>query len=152
MKASDLPLYYNAVNILEHNLATRPNKAALFTPERELTFRQAADEVNQLGNALKRLDVRMGEYVGILSLDCAEWAIAYFACMKIGAIAVGMNTLLKPHEHVYTLKDCRARALIIHKALLPALNEIREQLDFVKHIIVIGGGQAGDLDYVTLIK
>jgi benzoate-CoA ligase family protein len=153
MKAADLPLYYNAVNILEHNLAARPDKVALYTPERELTFRQVAEEVNRLGNALKRLDIRMGEYVGILSLDCAEWAIAYFAIMKIGAIAVGMNTLLKPHEHAYVLRDCRARALIVHKALLPALDEIRPQLDFVKHIIVVGGGgAAGDLDYAALIR
>jgi len=153
MKASDLPQYYNAVNILEHNLSSRADKVALYSAERELTFKQVSDEVNQVGNALKRLDVRMGESVGILALDCAEWAIAYFAIMKIGAIAVGMNTLLKPHEHAYVLRDCRARALILHKALLPAIEPIREQMDFVKHIIVIGGGGLeGDLDYAEWIK
>jgi benzoate-CoA ligase family protein len=153
MKASDLPLYYNAVNILEHNLAARADKVALYSAERELTFKQASDEVNQLGNALRRLDVRMGDFVGILALDCAEWAIAYFAVMKIGAIAVGMNTLLKPPEHAYILKDCRARALIVHQALLPAIEPIRAQLDFVKHILVIGGGgQPGDLDYAALVR
>ncbi len=153
MKAADLPLNYNAVNILEHNLATRADKVALHSAERELTFRQVANEVNQLGNALKRLDVRMGEYVAILSLDCAEWAAAYFATLKIGAISVGMNTLSKPHEHAYILQDCRARVLIVHKALLAAIEPIRAELDSVKHIIVIGGGgQAGDLDYAQLIK
>jgi benzoate-CoA ligase family protein len=153
MKASDLPQYYNAVNILEHNLTSRPDKVALYSAERELTFKQLSDEVNKVGNALKRLDIRMGESVGILSLDSAEWAIAYFATMKIGAIAVGMNTLLKPHEHAYVLRDCRARVLILHKALLPAIESIRDQMDFVKHIIVVGGsGQEGDLDYAEWIK
>jgi benzoate-CoA ligase family protein len=153
MKASDLPQYYNAVNILEHNLTSRPDKVALYSAERELTFKQVSDEVNKVGNALKRLDIRMGESVGILSLDSAEWAIAYFATMKIGAIAVGMNTLLKPHEHAYVLRDCRARVLILHKALLPAIESIRDQMDFVKHIIVVGGsGQEGDLDYAEWIK
>ncbi len=153
MLASDLPVYYNAVNVLEHNLAARAHKTALFSTERESTFQQMADEVNQVGNALKRLDVRMGECVGILALDGAEWAAAYFGVMKIGAIAVGMNTLLKPHEHVYILRDCRARALIVHQALLPSIEPIREQLDFVKHIVVIGGGgKEGDLDYAGWIK
>ena len=153
MKAADLPLDYNAANILEHNLAARADKVALYSVERELTFRQVADEVNRVGNALKRLEVRMGECVGILALDCAEWVAAYFGIMKIGAIAVGMNTLLKPHEHGYILKDCRARALIVHKALLPSIEPIREQLDFVKHIIVIGGGgKDGDPDYAEWIK
>src|SRR5437867_3000444 len=163
LRASQLPQQYNAVSILEHNLADRPDKVALLSAERELTFQQVADEVNQLGNALRRLDVRFGEPVGILSLDCAEWAIAYFAVMKIGAIAAGMNTLLKPHEHAYVLQDCRARVLIVHRALLPALDPIRDQLNDLKHIIVtphlpvgagVGGPQsssAGDLDYASLV-
>ena len=154
LRAAQLAEHYNAVSILENNLATRSDKVALLTPERELTFRQVADEVNQLGNALRRLDVRFGDYVGILSLDCAEWAIAYFAAMKIGAVAVGMNTLLKPHEHAYVLRDCRARVLIVHRALLPTLDPVRDQLDDLKHVIVIGGPQAssGDhRDYAALV-
>src|SRR6266851_10131319 len=154
LRASQLPQQYNAVSILENNLAARADKVALLSTERELTFRQVSDEVNQLGNALRRLGVRFGESVGILSLDCAEWAIAYFAVMKIGAIAVGMNTLLKPHEHAYVLKDCRARVLIVHRALLAALDPIRDQLDDLKHVIVIGGpqaGSAGDQDYAGLV-
>ena len=152
MKAADLPLIYNSVQILEHNLEQRADKVALFTPERELTFRQVSEEVNRLGNGLQKLDVRMGEYVGILAPDCAEWAVSYFAIMKIGAIAVGMNTLLKPLEHLYALRDCRARVLIIHHSLLAGLQGIRDQLDFVANIIVVGGGgAAGDLDYGSLV-
>ncbi|GBL17576.1 3-hydroxybenzoate--CoA/4-hydroxybenzoate--CoA ligase [Chloroflexota bacterium] len=138
--------------ILEHNLEQRADKVALLTPERELTFRQVSEEVNRLGNALKSLDVRMGEYVGILAPDCAEWAVSYFAIMKIGAIAVGMNTLLKPLEHLYALRDCRARVLIIHQSLLASLQGIRDQLDFVANIIVVGGGgEAGDLEYRSVV-
>src|SRR5215475_7978643 len=115
MKASDLPVYYNAVNILEHNLAARADKVALYSAERELTFRQVTNEANQVGNALRRLDIRIGEAVGILALDCAEWVTSFFGILKIGAVAVSINTLLKPHEHAYTLRDSRVRALIIHK-------------------------------------
>ena len=68
--------------------------------------------------------------------------------MKIGAIAVGMNTLLKPHEHAYILRDCRARVLLVHAALLPAIEPIRDQIEFLKHVIVVGGaGRAGDRVY-----
>ena len=153
MKAADLPLTYNAVDILERNLPARADKTALYTAERELTFRQASEEVNRVGNALKRLDIRMGEFVAILSLDCAEWVTSFFGTMKIGAIPVAMNTLAKPHEHAYVLRDCRARALIVHKALLPSIEPIRAEIDFVKHFIVIGGGgQPGDLDFAEWIK
>lgn len=148
MRASDLPLSYNAVSILEHNLDTRSDKVALLSAERELTFRQVSDEVNRVGNALKRLDVRMGESVAVLALDGAEWVASFFGIVKIGAIAASMNTLLKPHEHAYILRDSRARVLIVHAALLPAIEPIRDELDSLQHVVVIGGrGRPGDLSY-----
>jgi benzoate-CoA ligase family protein len=152
MKASDLPLCYNAVAILEHNLVGRADKVALYSAERELTFRQVASEVNQVGHALKLLDVRMGENVGVLCLDGAEWAITYFAIMKIGAVAVGLNTLLKPAEQAYILRDAHVRVLFIHAALLAVLDPIRAELEFLQHVIVIGGvGRDGDRTYTDWI-
>jgi hypothetical protein len=38
MKASDLPEYYNAVDILERNLSERADKVALHSLEREMTL------------------------------------------------------------------------------------------------------------------
>ncbi|MBI3740933.1 MAG: AMP-binding protein, partial [Chloroflexi bacterium] len=101
MKASDLPLYYNVIDILEKNLKDRANKIALYSEARTMTFAQIAHEANQVGNALKNLDVRVGDLVAILALDVPEWVSAYFGIVKIGAVAVGMNTLLKPHEYAY---------------------------------------------------
>ncbi|MEP7198633.1 MAG: class I adenylate-forming enzyme family protein, partial [Chloroflexota bacterium] len=101
MKASDLPLYYNAVDILERNLATRGDKIALLSVERALTFRQVSAAVNQVGNALKRLDVRIGDFVAILAPDCAEFVASLFGAFKVGAVATSINTLLKPHEIGY---------------------------------------------------
>jgi acyl-CoA synthetase (AMP-forming)/AMP-acid ligase II len=153
VRAADLPRNYNAVDILEHNLAERPDKIALYSPEGQFTFREISNQANQVGHALKRLGVRMGDFVGILSLDVPEWAASFFGTLKIGAIAVGMNTLLKPKEYDYILQDCRARVLIIHQALLPAIEEIRPSQPFLEHIIVIGqSDHPGDLSYAEWIS
>ncbi len=148
MRAADLPLYYNAVDILERNLAKRANKVALLSPEREMTFQQVANEANQVGHALKKLGVRMGDFVGILSLDVPAWVTSFFGILKIGGIAIGMNTLLTPTEYVFMLRDSRARVLIIHEALLPVIEEVRNELEFLEHVIVIGQTKrAGDMGY-----
>lgn len=153
MRAADLPLYYNAVEILEHNLAERANKTALYSLEREMTFQEVANEVNQVGNALKKLGVRIGDYVGILALDVPEWATCFFGTVKIGGIAIGMNTLLKPHEYAYMLRDSRARVLIVHQALLPSIEEIRDEATFLEHVIVIGQPEReGDTAYTDWIS
>lgn len=143
-RGTDLPLSYNAVEILEHNLAARGDRMALLSDERSLTFREVAAEVNRLGNALRGLDVRPGEHVAILAPDSAEWAISFFATLKIGAVHVGLNTLLKPPEYAYMLRDCRARAIIVHEAMLPALEQVRGQLPHLEHVIVVGGAVPPD--------
>ena len=76
--------------------------------ERCLTFQEVAHEANQVGNALKRLGVRFGDCVGILAPDSAEWLTAFFGTIKIGAVAICMNTLLQAHEYDYILRDSRA--------------------------------------------
>ncbi|MGH2542212.1 MAG: benzoate-CoA ligase family protein [Ardenticatenaceae bacterium] len=141
MQASDLPSYYNAVDILERNLIQRADKVALYSLEREMTFREVSDEVNRVGNALKKLGVRFGDYVGILLFDCPEWVTSYFATLKLGAIAISMNTLLTPQEYEYILRDSRARVLIVQEALLPQIEAIRDSARFLEYIIVVGEGE-----------
>ena len=99
MRATDLPLYYNAVEILEHNLPQRASKTALYSLERRLSFQEISDEANRVGNALKRLDVRMGDTVALLCLDVAEWVTSFFGTLKVGAVSVGLNTLLTSAEY-----------------------------------------------------
>lgn len=138
MRAADLPLYYNAVDILERNLAERADKVALYTHARNLTFQEVSDEANQVGNALLRLGVGFGDCVGILCHDRAEWVSSFFGIVKIGAVAIGMNTLLKSADYEYILRDSRAQVLLVQAPLLGEVEKAREQLPFLKYIIVIG--------------
>lgn len=138
MKMNDLPLTYNAANILEHNLESRANKIALYSPSRNLTFGEIVAEANQVANALKSAGVRPGEMVGLLALDGPEWVTSFFGTLKIGAIHIGMNTLLTAEEYLYMLQDSRARILIVQDAIYPTIAKIREQASFLEHVIVIG--------------
>jgi len=138
VRASDLPLYYNAVEILEHNLEARADKVALYSPSRNLTFEEAASEANQVGNALKKMDLRIGERVGILIWDSPEWVTTFFGTLKCGGVAIGMNTLLTPKEYDYILRDSHARILVVHEDLLAKVEEVLEGQPFLEHVIIVG--------------
>ncbi len=150
MRASDLPLRYNAVDILERNLPHRADKIALYSDEGHLTFGQVSQRVNQAGQALKGLEVRAGDSVAILCLDSPAWVVAYFATLKIGAVAASLNTLLTPDECAFMLHDCRARVLIVDTPLVARIEGIRDHLPYLEHIVVVGGDAATDqIDFET---
>lgn len=150
LRAADLPATYNAVDILERNLPDRASKTAIFSAEGEMTFQQVSDAVNQTGNALKKLDVRVSEAVGILAPDIPHWVTSFFGVIKIGGIAVGMNTLLTPDEYKYILEDSRARVLIVHEGLKGKIDQIRGDLNYLEHVIVMGdaGGDTAFDDWL----
>jgi benzoate-CoA ligase len=99
--------------------------------------------VDRAGNALRTLGVRREERVALLLQDTPEFAYCFFGAIKIGAVAVPLNTLLRPDEYRYLLNDCRARVLVVSPALLPQVEAIaREELQYLEHIVVAGEGPA----------
>jgi benzoate-CoA ligase family protein len=152
-RAADVPLTYNAVDILERNLDARAGKIALYSADRTMTFGQVSSEVNQLGNGLRRtLAVRMGDPVALLSLDRAEWVTSFFGIVKAGAVAVSLNTMATPRDCAYILRDSRARVLIVDASLVPIIEDVRDEAPFLEHLVVIGGADQGpDLTYAELI-
>lgn len=137
--AADVPLRYNAVEVLEHNLVERRDKVALYSAERTMTFGEVSAEVDHVAGALRtRLGVRSGDFVAILCLDQAEWVAAYFGTVKAGAVAVSLNTMSTPRDCDYMLRDCRARVLFVHESLLATIEGIRDGLPDLEHVVVIG--------------
>ncbi len=140
MSELQLPEQLNAATVFvdRHLDEGRGSKRAILCGEQTVTYAELAEAVNRTGNALTSLGVRIEQRVAILLPDSPEWVFAFFGAMKIGAVAVPMNTMLKPKDYEYLLNDSRARVLIVHPTLLENINEIRSQLKYVEHVVVIG--------------
>jgi benzoate-CoA ligase family protein len=144
--ALNLPNDFNAAAyfIDRHLRGGRSHKVAIECGERRVTYAQLEERVNRLGNALLELDVRPEERVFLLLLDTPEFAYSFFGAIKIGAVAVPVNTALKPDDYTYLLNDCRARVAIVHEELLPLIHRIpADRLRYLQHIIVVGEAPGG---------
>ncbi|MGQ9574821.1 MAG: benzoate-CoA ligase family protein [Thermoguttaceae bacterium] len=151
MAELEFPERFNAAAALVdvHLPQGRGEKPAILCGPRCITYRELHESVNRLGNVLKSLGVRMEERVAILLPDTPEWAFAFLAAIKIGAVAVPMNTNLKPQEYEYLLNDCRARVLIVHSSLL---SQVRPRLRYLEHVVVSGGEWGGYLRLSQLMQ
>jgi benzoate-CoA ligase family protein len=152
-RAADVPLSYNAVDILERNLGGRPDKVALYSADRTLTFRQVSAEVDMVAAALRgKLGLRQGEAVAILAPDRAEWVSSFFGIIKAGGVAASLNTLSTPDAYDYMLRDSRARVLVVDEALLELVERVRASQPFLEHVVVIGAtSDPRDLEFGGLI-
>jgi benzoate-CoA ligase family protein len=134
-----------AADFVDANVAAgRGSRVAVIdaASARELTYDAVLADVNRVGNALKRLGVRPEERVMILLPDCPEFVAAFFGTIKIGAVAVPVNTLLTPADYQYVLSDTRARVLIVHQRFLDRIDAIRGALRHLVHVLVVGDGFA----------
>jgi benzoate-CoA ligase family protein len=150
-----LPEEFNAATyFIDRNVSEgRGDKVAIECEDRRVTYRQLFGSVNQVGNALKKLQVRPEERVLLLLLDTPEFAASFFGAIKIGAVPVPVNTLLKPADYEFLLNDSRARVAIVSASLMSHVQAIpTERLPYLEKIVVVGGeGDAGTLAFDTWI-
>ncbi len=134
--AFNVATYFVDRNVLEG----RGEKTAIECGDERVTYRQLLERTNRVGNALRKLGVRLEERVVLLLLDTPEFLYSFFGTIKIGAVAVPANTLLKPYEYEYLLNDARARVVLVSEALLPQLQSIEsKRLKYLREIVVVGG-------------
>ena len=139
-----LPDQFNATTaFLERNLVEgRGAKTAIYYEGQSYSYAQMAELANRVGNGLLDLGLDMEQRVALLMLDSPQLAASFFGAIKIGAVPIPLNTLLRPHDYLYMLNDSRARVLLIHAALWPQVQPIFSQLKYLRHVVVVGLTQA----------
>jgi benzoate-CoA ligase family protein len=136
-----LPDQFNAATYFvdRHLQEGRGEKIAIEAEGVRVSYRQLWEEVNRFGNGLHTLGVRIEERIILLLLDGPEFAISFFGAIKIGAVPVPVNTLLKPADYQYILNNARARVAVVSESLYSQIQAIpTEQLRYLTHTIVVG--------------
>jgi len=121
--------------------------------DQRVSYRELMEGVNRVGNVLRELGVRIEERVAILLPDSPEYLYAFFGVIKIGAVAVPLNTYLQPPDYEYLLNDTRTRVLLVHLSLLPLVSIIpKERLTYLEKVVVVDGGSPEYLSFDDLMK
>jgi len=106
----------------------RGDHLAVLCDEEQLTYRQICELVNRAANALGELGVRKDDRVLIALPDSPAFVAAFWGAIKLGAIAVPVNTLLSGNECESVLRDSGARCLVVHDSLMDKLEPALRKL------------------------
>jgi benzoate-CoA ligase len=118
----------------------------------QMSYAELQARVNQAGNVLAGLGVRMEERVALLLPNLPEFVAAFFGAIKIGAVATPLSTAVPVAEQAFLLADSRARVLVASAPLWAALRGQRTQFPLLRHVLIVDGEpEKGEEDFVRLL-
>ena len=101
--------------VIDRSVAEYPDRVAIVCGETRLTYRvnsiytfsflrfllRMGKQAARFARALERDGVRPGDPVAVISRNCAEFLVAEFAILKLGAVVVKINWRFSPDEVQY---------------------------------------------------
>ena len=141
----DIPDQFNVADyfILPNQTPDRVDQPYLLCGEETLTCGELHEGANRVGNALKKLGVEPEQRVMLLMLESFSFPFCFWGAVRIGAVAVPVNTLLMPKDYLYFLSDCRAKVLIVDAVMWPQIEPIVGELKHQHHIVIANGRVPG---------
>ena len=148
-----LPAQFNVATwFVDRNVAEGRGASPAFRYEdRVLTYADVLDLTNRTGNALRSLGIGMEDRVLVLCLDAPEFLGAFWGAIKIGAVPIPVNTLMRSSDYRYFLEDSRAKAAVISAALLAEAGPVLSQAPHLRHVLVAGGQPGPYLSYEAAV-
>ncbi|MDA8235271.1 MAG: long-chain-fatty-acid--CoA ligase [Clostridia bacterium] len=143
----------NLAEIVNKNALRIPQRPAIISEQGQLTWQEFYLQVNQMGNALRKLGVTKGDRVAMYLPNSPEYVVTYFAISKLGAIAVPFNIMYKSSEIDYIINNSGAKVLVAaaEEAQKYVMN-IRDKLPSLQELIIVGEHQITDaLSYSLLL-
>jgi len=127
----EIPVY----DFLDSAAVRFPDRVAMRFSGTEITYGELLVLVHRFANALAARGVRKGDRVAIHLLNCPQFAIAYFAALKLGAVFVPCSPLLTERELKHQLTDSGAETLITLDLFFAGTKKVIAQVP-IKNLIV----------------
>ncbi len=133
----EIPLH----EVLDRAAAAWPDRIAVRffvnpgLPAATLRYRELADATRRFALALAHLGVKKGDRVALMLPNCPQFVIAFYAVLRLGAIAVNTNPLYVSREMAHQFADAGAETVILLDQFYPRMQEAQSQTQ-VKRVIV----------------
>src|SRR5215831_15601717 len=142
LNASDLlPAEFNVASWFVDRpvLEGRAGAPAFHCEGRVLSYGDVRELADRTGNALRELGVEMEQRVVMICLDTPEFLGTFWGAIKIGAVPVPVNTLLRAPDFRYVLDDSRAPVAVVSAPLLAEAAPALEGARYLRHVLVASG-------------
>lgn len=99
----------NLALILDNSAKRHPKKVAFIFENQAYTYSDIYNLANRIANALEKIGIRKGENVAISCTNSYIFPAIFFGVLKMGAVIVPLNFLLKQNEIAFQLQNSDSR-------------------------------------------
>src|SRR5499433_1461247 len=130
--------------ILAHRAEAHPDRVAIIDRRGAVTYRELRERVDRVADGLHQLGVGPGDVVTIQLPNWAEFAYAFFACERVGAVANQIGPDYRSREVEYILRFSESRAYVAPASFkdfdyVAMIQELRPGLPALESGLVLGG-------------
>ncbi len=149
-----LPELFNAAAFFvdRHRAGAGGARTAFRCAGRPVTYGEVAESADRCGHALASLGVQIEDRVLLVLDDTPAFAAAFWGAVKLGAVAVPVNTLMTPQEYEFLLNDSRATVAVAEASVAARLLAVRHRCPWLREIVVAGRALAGTRHLDPLLK
>ncbi|HEX5923339.1 MAG TPA: AMP-binding protein, partial [Baekduia sp.] len=99
----------NLATILTETVEAHPDRVAIKLDDLELPYTVIDQGAARVAGLLAQNGVQAGDRVGLMLPNVPYFPLAFFGILRVGAIVVPMNPLLKDREVAFYLRDSGAK-------------------------------------------
>ena len=135
-----MPMHMFLGDWLHRRSLLTPDTIALIDAEAgmaPMTYRAWDEAAGRTANLLRSMDVRQGDRVAVLAMNCVAYLDVWFACAKLGAIMQPLNYRFTPTELSALLDDATPTVLIYGAEYAETVEQLRTQPSSVQHWIAL---------------
>lgn len=121
--------YRNLYDTLAESARKFPDKLAVIDDKEEVTYRELLKRVDELAVVLRmKYSLQEQEQIAILMVNSANTVVAFYAAMKIGCIALMINTKFRETEIADLLESMDAKLIISDSRWLDKIENTAKKL------------------------
>jgi acyl-CoA synthetase (AMP-forming)/AMP-acid ligase II len=124
--------------IIQQAAQIDPEKTAVICGGEKLSYGQLTEMIGFWAGKLRALGIRRGDRVAVLMHNSLELVVLYWACFRLGAIAVPINTRYQKPELAYALNQSGSKILIANGKFSAIVQKIHESAPELAGVYLMG--------------
>jgi acyl-CoA synthetase (AMP-forming)/AMP-acid ligase II len=130
---------YNISELVERITDAFPDRLAVVTPDRRISYRDLDEEANRLAHHLRERGFGANDHIALHLRSSVEYLVGMLAAFKIRAVPLNINYRYVRRELADLYHRMDIGATLAHDEFAAAAMKVASDVPSLRHTIVVGG-------------